>query len=142
MSFATTDQLRIRLRLTALTSEQTEQAEQLLDQATGAIAAACDKDDDWADTLDPIPSALAGLCLDVAARAFNATPGLRSEQETLGAYSRSVSFPDQAAGGAQLTEAEELRARRIVYGSNTASATPDSIADDLAAGYPDGWPIA
>lgn len=135
MSFATTDQLRIRLRLTTLTTAQTEQAEQLLEQATGAIAAACDKTDTWSDALDPVPSALAGMCLDVAARGFNATPGLRSEQETLGAYSHSVSFPDHAATGVQLTEEEELRARRIVYGSNTASATGESIADTLAETY-------
>ena len=139
-AFATADQLRIRVRLTELTDAQLEQAEQLLDQATAAIAGAVDETDTWADELDPVPAELAGLCLDVAARAFNAPAGIRSEQTTLGSFSHNVSYPDAAAMGVALTDLETLRARRIVHGSNAAGATAETAADDLSAYYPQSWP--
>lgn len=120
----------------ALTSAEDDQAELLLDQAVSLVAGACDKDDDWADALDPIPTGLASIVIEATARAMAAPIGLRSRQETLGQHSYSESFPDQLAQGLQLTEAEELRARRIVFGSNSGGARAESIADDLSENYP------
>lgn len=133
--FAATADLFLRLDIQSPTDHQTARAELLLDQATAAITAAVDKDDDWAADYD-VPLSIEGICLDVAARAFNAAPGLRSEQETLGAHSRSVSYPDHAASGVQLTDDEQLRARRIVFGSNSGGARAESMADDLSENYP------
>lgn len=140
MAFATAEQLRIRLGLAELTTDQSARADSLLVAATAAIADAVDENDEWSDDLDPIPDALEALCLDVAARAFNAPAGIRSEQTTLGSYSHNVSYPDAAAMGVALTDAETLRVRRIVHGSNAAGATAETAADDLSAYYPESWP--
>lgn len=133
--FASADDLFLRLDIQSPTEHQTARAELLLDQATGAITAAVDKDEDWAADYE-VPHAIEGLCLDVAARAFNAAPGLRSQSETLGAHTHAVSYPDQAASGVELTDAEQLKARRIVFGTNSGGARAESMADDLAENYP------
>lgn len=114
-----------------LTGDETTQADLLLAQAIAAVAAACDKTDDWADDLDPVPAALAGIVIEVVARAIAVPIGLRSSQETIGSYSHSESYNDQLAQGLQLTPAEERRVRRIIYGSNTGSATLPSVLDEL-----------
>lgn len=102
-----------------------------IEQAVAAVVDACGKDDDWADALDPIPAALAGIIIEAVARAISAPIGVRSTQETLGTYSHSESYPDQLAHGLQLTHVEERRARRIVFGASTGSATLPSVLDEL-----------
>lgn len=114
-----------------LTSDETAQADLLIDQAIALITAACDKTDDWADALDPVPAALASIVIEAVARAMSAPIGLRSSQETLGSYSHSESYPDQLAQGIALTAGEELRARRIVFGSSSGSSRPANVLDDL-----------
>ena len=132
MAWPTNTDIATRLGRSLITAEQS-QADLLLAQAIAAIADACGLDDDWADELDPIPAALAGLVIEVVARTMAVPLGVRSQQEQLGQYSHTESYPDQLAGGLQLTDAEERRARRIVFGSNTASAQAESIITDLFA---------
>lgn len=130
MAFATAENVADRLALT-FTSAQTAQCEVILDQVTGLIASACDKDDDWADDLTPIPVALAAFTIEKTAAAMAAPLGVRSESEQLGAHSHSVSYQDAVTGTVELTEAEELKVRRIVYGSNSATARMSSVVDDV-----------
>ena len=132
MAWPTNTDIATRLGRSLTTAEQS-QADLLLAQAIAAIADACGLDDDWADELDPIPAALAGLVIEVVARTIAVPIGVRSTQEQLGQYSHTESYPDQLAGGLQLTDVEERRARRIVFGSNTASAQAESIITDLFA---------
>ena len=135
MAWPTNTDIATRLARTLTTTEEA-QADLLLEQAVAAVADACGKDDDWADELDPIPAALAGIVVEAVARAMSAPVGLRSRQETLGQHSYSESFNDDLAQGLQLTDAEELKVRRIVFGSNSGGARAESIADDLAENYP------
>lgn len=130
MAWPTNADIGTRLARTLSTAE-TDQADLLIDQAIAAVADAAGKDDDWADALDPIPAALAGIVIEAVARAISAPIGVRSTQEQLGAYSHSESYNDQLAQGLQLTPAEERRARRIIFGSNSGSATLPSVLDDL-----------
>ena len=130
MAWPTNTDIATRLARTLTTAEET-QADLLLEQAVAAVADACGKDDDWADALDPIPAALAGIVIEAVARAITAPIGVRSTQETLGTYSHSESYTDQLAHGLQLIAAEERRARRIVFGASTGSATLPSVLDTL-----------
>lgn len=127
----TADDIRIRLGLSALTSDQEAQIGLLIEQASGLIANAAGKDDDWIDDLTPVPVALSSICIEAVARAFAVPIGVRSQQETLGSYNHSESYPDQLAQGIALTPAEELRVRRIVFGSTSASTRPDGVLQDL-----------
>lgn len=135
MAWPTNTEIASRLGR-ALTAAETDQVNLLLEQAIAEIATACGKDDDWADALDPVPAALAGIVVEVVARTVASPIGLRSRQETLGQHSYSESFTDQLAQGLQLTDAEELKVRRIVFGSNSGGARAESMADDLAENYP------
>jgi hypothetical protein len=126
MAWPTNADIATRLARTLTTAEE-EQADLLLEQAIAAVADACGKDDDWSAALTPIPAALAGIVIEVVARAISAPVGVRSQ--SLGQWSES--YPDQLAQGLQLTPAEERRARRIVFGSNSGSATLPSVLDDL-----------
>lgn len=130
MAWPTNAEIATRLGRTLTTAEE-DQADLLLEQAVAAVADACGKDDDWADALDPIPVALAGIVIEATARAITAPIGVRSTQEQLGSYSHSESYNDQLAQGLQLTPAEERRARRIVFGSNSGSATLPNVLDEL-----------
>lgn len=130
MAWPTNAEIATRLGRPLTTAEE-DQADLLLEQAVAAVADACGKDDDWSAALDPIPAALAGIVIEATARAITAPIGVRSTQEQLGSYSRSESYNDQLAQGLQLTSAEERRARRIVFGSNSGSATLQSVLDEL-----------
>lgn len=130
MAWPTNADIATRLARTLSTTEE-DQADLLIEQAVAAVADACGRDDDWADALDPIPAALAGIVIEAVARAISAPIGVRSTQETLGTYSHSESYNDQLAQGLQLTPSEERRARRIVFGSSTGSAVLPSVLDEL-----------
>lgn len=122
----------IALRLARdLSAAEEAQADLLLEQAIAAVADACGLDDDWAAALTPIPAALAGLVIELVARTMAVPIGVRSTQEQLGQYSHTESYPDAFAGGLQLTDVEERRARRIVFGSNTATTRAESILNDV-----------
>jgi hypothetical protein len=129
-AFTTSDDVATRLAR-ELTAAEDAQADLLIEQATALIADAAGKDDDWALALSPVPDALAALTIEVAARAMAAPIGVRSQQETIGSYNHSESYPDQLAQGLHLTAAEERRVRRIVFGTTTASTRPGSVLDDL-----------
>ncbi len=133
MAWPTNTDIATRLGRTQLTTAEQNQADLLLEQAIAAIADACGKDDDWSDALDPIPAALAGFTIEVVVRTMAVPVGVRSQQEQLGQYSHSESYPDALAGGLQLTDVEERRVRRIVFGSNSGSAQAESIITDLFA---------
>lgn len=130
MAWPTNSEISTRLARD-LTSDETAQADLLIDQAIAAVAAACDKTDEWADDLTPVPAALASIVIEAVARAITVPIGVRSQQETIGSYSRSESYPDTLAQGVALTAGEELRARRIVFGSSSGSARAASVLDDL-----------
>jgi predicted pyridoxine 5'-phosphate oxidase superfamily flavin-nucleotide-binding protein len=133
MAFATVEQLAQRLGRT-FTEAETTQATALLGLAQLAIAAACDKDDTWADELDPVPAALQITCIEIAVRIMSNPSGARSRSERLGQYEVSESFHanfDPAAAGITLTDREELRCRRAVYGSASGSVRVKSVTQDL-----------
>ena len=111
------------------------QAELLLELATLAIAGACDKDDAWASALTPVPAIVRVTCIEAAVRVLVNPTGARSVSQQLGSYQRSESFHanfDPAAAGIQLTDAEELRVRRAVFGTSSGSSQARSVASDIA----------
>jgi hypothetical protein len=132
VTFATLDQLALRLGITGaadLTAWQAAQGAMLLELVTALIVEAVDKTDEWAATLDPIPAMLRAVCLEAVARVMQNPGGVSSESETLGAYSHTAryEFSSDQGTGVMLTEAEGRAARRAVYGVSSGSAYPISI---------------
>lgn len=130
-TFATVDDVARRLNR-EFTDSEAVQVELLLALATSAIAAAADKTDDWAAALDPVPALLRLLCIEIVVRVLQNPAGAASTTETLGAYSYTERHDSPGANaGLELTEPEERRARRAVYGTNTAGVRVDTIANQL-----------
>ncbi len=127
-TFATRGDVETRLGK-SLTTAEADQVDLLLVLATGAIAEACDKDLEWANTLDPVPTMLRILCIEVTARVVLNPGALKSGSESLGAYSRSGTYA--TSGQIELTDHEERLARRAVFGSNSASSRPASTATEV-----------
>lgn len=127
MAFATTEDIATRLGRT-LNAVEAATTSMLLDHATGLILNALGK-----TTLSPTPVVVWSVCVEAVTRVLLNPAGVRSESETLGAHSHSASFtaPMGALGALQLTQEEELRVRRAVFGTNTGSARPGGIIDDV-----------
>lgn len=94
----------------------------LLDASTAVIALTAGKDDAWAAALDPVPQILRIVCVEQVNRVMSNPAALASSSETLGAYQRSQSFRNLAAGELLPTSSEELLIRRAVHGRVTGSA--------------------
>lgn len=131
MSFATVDDIATRAgRAFSATEEAT--ADALCEAATAVVAAAADKDDDWADNLDPIPRILRFVTVELVNRVMANPNALRSFSETLGAFQHSEGYRDNVAGGGlELTTSEQLMVRRAVYGRTSGSARVESTATEL-----------
>lgn len=137
LTFATLDELALRLPGPALSGEELSEKQQaqgtmLLTLATSAIADAAGKDDDWVMGLTEIPPVLRAVCLEMVARTMVNPGGARSESESLGQYSHATSFTD-AAHGLALTDHEVLLVRRAVHGRLSGSSRPRSIMDRVRA---------
>ena len=136
-SFGSLNHVRVRLGR-PLTQAQEEQAELLLSLATINILMALGKGGTWnAGTAKPF---LDGLAVEIACRAMANPQSLGQESETLGSYSHTTTYPREIPGsGIALTDAEELAARRAVYGSNMGSATVvgpvDNFVDSVEVYY-------
>lgn len=133
MAFATADDIASRLGR-ALGVSETAPVDLLLELATGAIAAAADRDDDWAAALSPVPTMLKAICIELVVRALANPQNLDSMQEGLGAHQYSVRFRQ---AGILPTEMEERIIRRTVYGTNAASTRANDLANHV--GF-DTWP--
>jgi hypothetical protein len=132
LSFATEADVVARRGTGALTDNEEAQVAVLLELATGAIAAAVDKTDDWAADLDPVPTMVRLMTVELVVRAMTNPQGLESVSEALGQYSNTQRFRDAAGGGGlELSTTEVLLLRRVVHGRNSGSARAESIVDDL-----------
>lgn len=130
MLFATPDDVATRLGRELTAAEETFAAGVIAD-VTGLIADAVDKDGEWAEALDPVPQTLKSLCVEKVVRVAANPSALQRRSEQLGAYQVSEDYSTGSAYGVCLTDAEELRARRAVYGASTASSSPRSLIDRI-----------
>jgi hypothetical protein len=126
----------IALRLGRYLTESEEvQAASLITSATSNIYSAVDKPPTWVPPADVV-GFLNGLCTELVARGMPNPHALASESETLGAHSVTQQYSrDLPGSGIMLTAAEELAARRIVYGTNSGSSKALSVADGVADDY-------
>jgi hypothetical protein len=116
----------------ALTDEEGGQVVLLLEMAEGTIAAAADKTDEWATSLDPVPNILKLYAIELVVRTMRNPGGLRSRSKTLGQFQSSETFADPGNGGGMaLTELEIAVIRRAVYGRTSGSARSQSVAHDI-----------
>lgn len=128
--FATAAEVAARLGR-ELTEAETAHVEMLLSLAASAIAAACDKDDAWAASLaEDVPNALRITSIEMVVRVLQNPGGVRSRSKTLGQFSTAESFADKSAELA-LTDAEERRVRRAVFGTGSGSAKAQTLIDEL-----------
>lgn len=131
MALATSQDVSARLKR-ELTSSEEDLAEILLESATELIADAVGGGATAAmlETLDN--RTLWVVCTECVVRGFDTPGGARSTQETLGQYSRSISYTDvEKGGGLYLTEREERMVRRAVFGTATSGARLASVLDDF-----------
>ncbi len=126
MAFATPAELGALLGETIAVDDP--RATLLLDLATGKIASAVGMNDAWADALDPVPKALKGVCLSVAARVWSNPESLRSLQEQLGSFQEARTF---AIIGLELTDSERQDAIAAVGLDTTAAPRAESWMTDL-----------
>lgn len=132
MAFADPTDVQARLGRESLTTVETNQAIWLLEAATGLIAEAVDKDDEWSAALDPVPFALKALTVEITIRAMANPSGLRSISETLGSYSYSQLF---AGLGIMLADEEVALVRRVINANaGRASSEPETIVDEALYG--------
>ena len=129
MSFAEPKDVATRLGRD-LTSAEESAAWQVIEMVTGLIVDVVERDDAWAEKLDPVPVVLKGLCVEKALAAIANPSSVASESETLGAHTHSQTFRRPAdGGGVYLTEQEERMAARAVYGSTSGSSSVESMVD-------------
>lgn len=125
-TFATADDVAARLGRT-LNAGETTSVEYLLGAAASVIADAAGKDDGWAITLDPVPTPLKGLSVELVCRALSNPNSLAALREQIGTYQYSAQFRgDQAGGGLALTDTETLLVRRAVHGRTSGSVQAES----------------
>lgn len=120
-----------------LTVDEEVIADAVIASVTGQITDAVDRDSGWAAALDPVPETFKALCVEKAISAISNPMNVASESETLGAWSRSQTFPRLQDVGALLTAAEERRVRQAWYGLS-ASARTTSVIDDVLDHFDDG----
>lgn len=135
ITLAELDDVTTRLGRDLTVAEQA-QAGALLEAATSVICDAADKPESWTDDLNPVPALLSMMCVELVIRSMGNTSGLvRSESETLGAYSYSRTYDTGGGGGGggglMLTDAEGRLVRNAVYGTLTGSSTPRALHDRL-----------
>lgn len=122
---ATADDIAARLGR-SLGANETDPVALLLEMASASIAAAVDKDDDWAP--DPVPGLVKAICVELVCRAMANPQNLLQMQEGLGAHNIHMRFrPD----GILPNEMETRMLRRAVFGSNTASARANDLANHI-----------
>ena len=130
--FATVAEVQTRQGRT-FTASETSAVDLLLEMATAAIAAAADKTDAWAAALDPVPTILKGLTIELVGRALANPSGLHSQSETLGSYSNSQSFSKEVPAAFVLTNLERRVVRRTVGSLNYNLRTPTATEAYLEA---------
>lgn len=130
MAFATVDDVATRLGR-ALTEAEEAMASQTIEAVTAQIVDAVDRDGAWADALDPVPGLLKALCVEKVIVVGSNPNSLAAESETLGAHSRSRTFQRSNDSGIFLTDAEQRQCRLAVYGSNSGTASSESVVDRL-----------
>lgn len=131
MSFATSQDIGARLGRDLAVDEQSA-VELVIEIVSGQIADAVDRDDEWADALDPVPAVFRAICIEKAVSALTNTENLASLSRTLGKSSISKTFPRSADGGILLSEYEERLVRRAVV-AGVAGPRIGSVLDDILA---------
>lgn len=132
--FATVSDVTARLGRADSALEDNAQIAMLLDLATTLIAEAAGQDAAWAADLDPVPVALRVIAIEAVVRVLLNPSGVRQMQQTLGSYSRGETFGTDHRGGLALTDDEESRIRRAIYGASSGSASVRSVVHDVWPG--------
>lgn len=122
MAFATSDDVAVRLGR-VLTEPEIAMVDYVIEQVTGLIVDAVDRDAEWAEELDPVPAALKGLCVEKAIAIGSNPNGVASESKQLGSFQHSKTFPRSQDIGLFLDDEEIRRARSAVYGVTAKSAS-------------------
>jgi hypothetical protein len=121
VAFATADNVAARLGR-PLTDAEKGSAEFLIDSAASLVALAVDRDESWAESLNPVPKVLRLIVVEATCRALTNPNGLESFQESLGDHGHTETFRRSAeAAGLLLTQQERDLARRTVLGSGLSS---------------------
>lgn len=129
MAFATSADVQVRLGRD-LTDPETALADQVIDNVSELIIEAVNRDDDWADALDPVPTTLKVLCIEKALAAIVNPTSLMALSEQLGAYQHTDTYQrleDGSALGVFLSASERRRVRKAIYKADIHTARMESI---------------
>jgi len=124
--YATTDDIAARLGRT-LTDQETTSYGSIIE----AVSAEIDVALGLAKTLADVPPAVKGVTVTASIRAAANPSGAARVAETIGALSRSETFPRSGDGSTLLTITEERLVRRAIYGKTTGSPRIGSVLDDI-----------
>lgn len=128
MAFATASDVAARLGR-ALTDAEETQAESALTALDGLIRDAVDRDADW--TPDPVPAAFKELSIQKAISVVVNPHNVAAHTKSLGAASRSETFPRAQDLGLFLSEAEGRALRSALWGSSSGSSSPRGVMDRI-----------
>lgn len=127
--FAETADVQTRLGRD-LTDAEEDLVELLLEAIGDEILEAVGQDSDWADELDEdekIARAFKGVSIEAVYRVLANPAGAATLQESLGAYSYSQTFREDAGNaGLYLSGPERRRCRKVVHGRNVVSSRMES----------------
>lgn len=129
-SFATTGDVEMRI-MRSLSAAEEDGAQLVLELVADLIIDEVGRDEAWALALDPVPGYLRAISIEKALTAIANPRGVATTSETLGAYSRSETYPRAADIGVALSDAECRKVREAVYGAGIASPHLGSFFDDL-----------
>lgn len=132
-AFATISDVQRRW-MQELSSAQQDGVLWMLASATDLVLEAVDRDQAWAATVQVVPPVLRSICVEAVIRVLNNPQSVTQFNEQLGVYARGGQFMVQgplATTGLMLTELEERRARRAVYGESSGTARARSSFNDV-----------
>ena len=115
-----------------VTKLATNQITLLLKIARNVIAVDLDEDEDWADTLDPVPPALSGIAMQVAQRIYTNPESLKTVATTAGNWSQIRAYN---AIGISLTAEERATIRRALDLASVGSVRVGSIIGEVYEGF-------
>jgi hypothetical protein len=134
VALASSEDISARLGRALSEQEETSTVVYLLEAASAVMEEAAERTAAELEALDPFPPLLRFVTVELVCRSIFNPGALYSYQEKLGAYSyvtRYRSLREDGTSDLVLTKTEELLVRRAVNGTLAASATAESLINDI-----------
>lgn len=132
LTFASADDVRVRLARATFSDDEETHVEMLLNLVANRILEEVDQAEAWAVALEAVPSAFRTTSIEAVARVLLNPNGVRSQQRMIGRVTLQQSWADVSAS-LDLTDREIERCRRAVFGLLSAGVPVASQLDRTGA---------